>query len=136
MMSDIMKKYIVLTLALAAFVCPLSSCEEDDKSSSSVSAYSDVAHKNSSQFAESRTIEEELYMRYTDEDIKAEKEFFFDQVYPSVCDDFTDTDDDGLIDLVEKDAETDINNPDTDGDGVDDFCEIYLLSTDPLTAGQ
>lgn len=130
-----MKRFIILTLAMCALVCPLSSCEDDGKSSSeSVSGRVDVAHKNSSQYNESRTLEEELYMRYTAEDIEANKQEFFEQVYPNICDDLTDTDDDGLIDLIENDAETDINNPDTDGDGVDDFCEIYLLGTDPLTA--
>lgn len=43
-----------------------------------------------------------------------------------------DTDKDGIIDTLEELFGTDINNPDTDGDGLSDFDEIYKLNTNPL----
>lgn len=44
-----------------------------------------------------------------------------------------DTDGDGMYDLFENLAGTDINLADTDGDGLDDFTESYITLTDPLT---
>lgn len=123
---------------ISAISLSFASCTDDknDSSDKSVSAYVDNALKNSSQFAESRTMEEELYMRYSQADIDANKQKFLEEVFPNICDDMTDTDNDGLIDLLEQDAKTDINNPDTDGDGVDDFCEIYLLGSNPVVADE
>ena len=132
-----MKKKLLFAVALVMSVTfSVCSCEEDDKSSSSISAYVDEAMKNSSQFSESRTMEEELYMRYTHSDIDACKKAMLEDFFAEKCDDLTDTDGDGLIDVVEPDAQTDINNPDTDGDGVDDFCEIYLLGSNPIVADE
>ena len=46
----------------------------------------------------------------------------------------TDSDDEGLFDLLEKELGTDPLNPDTDGDGLTDYEEVYKLGTDPLKA--
>lgn len=46
----------------------------------------------------------------------------------------TDSDNDGLADEIEPIYGTDINNPDTDGDGTNDSDEITLLR-DPVTPG-
>lgn len=43
----------------------------------------------------------------------------------------TDTDGDGLSDLLEIEYGTDIKNPDTDGDGLTDYEEVYYTGTDP-----
>ena len=43
-----------------------------------------------------------------------------------------DSDNDGLADFVEKAYGTDPNNPDTDGDGLTDYEEIYKTGTNPL----
>lgn len=52
--------------------------------------------------------------------------------YPIDWDDKTDTDNDGLTDIIEKYYyETDPTNPDTDGDGLPDGYEAYTLRTDP-----
>lgn len=50
---------------------------------------------------------------------------------PSEEIDYTDTDGDGLIDVIEKEIGTNIEKPDTDGDGLSDFDEIYLTITNP-----
>lgn len=47
--------------------------------------------------------------------------------------DTTDTDKDGLYDIVEKSIGTDINNADSDGDGLDDYQEVEILGLDPLS---
>jgi len=44
----------------------------------------------------------------------------------------TDTDGDGLIDMVEETHKTDPKNPDTDNDGLTDYFEITIYKTDPL----
>jgi hypothetical protein len=44
----------------------------------------------------------------------------------------SDTDGDGLIDIAEEDAETDLNNVDSDGDGLSDGNEVNELGIDPL----
>lgn len=46
----------------------------------------------------------------------------------------TDSDEEGLFDLLEKELGTDPLNPDTDGDGLTDYEEVYKLGTDPLKA--
>ncbi|HEX9664779.1 MAG TPA: hypothetical protein VGA49_03050 [Patescibacteria group bacterium] len=43
-----------------------------------------------------------------------------------------DSDRDGLTDEEEKELGTDLNNPDTDGDGLTDFEEVRVYKTDPL----
>lgn len=43
-----------------------------------------------------------------------------------------DDDDDGLSNYLEKLLGTDPNNPDTDGDGLTDWEEVYIYGTDPL----
>lgn len=43
----------------------------------------------------------------------------------------TDTDSDGLSDLLEIEYGTDIKNSDTDGDGLTDYEELYYTKTDP-----
>lgn len=43
-----------------------------------------------------------------------------------------DADEDKLIDDLEAYYGTDINNPDTDGDGLSDYIELFILGTDPL----
>ena len=43
-----------------------------------------------------------------------------------------DYDNDGLSNYLEKLLGTDPNNPDTDGDGLTDWDEIYIYETDPL----
>lgn len=43
-----------------------------------------------------------------------------------------DTDKDGLTDEQEKKLGTDLNNPDTDGDGLNDGAEVNIWGTDPL----
>lgn len=133
-----MKTKIIFAAALAILMFSITcSCDDNDKkTSSSVSAYVDEAVKNSSQFAQSRTMEEELYMRYTQQDIDNCKKAMLEGFFAENCDDLTDTDGDGLIDVAEEQAQTDPDNPDTDGDGVDDFCEIYLLGTNPLVADE
>lgn len=47
--------------------------------------------------------------------------------------DTTDTDQDGLYDIVEKSIGTDINNKDSDGDGLDDYQEVQILGLNPLS---
>lgn len=55
--------------------------------------------------------------------------------YPIDWEDETDTDNDGLTDVYEKNCfETDPTNPDTDGDGLPDGYEVYYLGTDPTKA--
>ncbi len=44
----------------------------------------------------------------------------------------TDSDADGLTDLIEIDLGTDPFNPDTDGDGLSDFDEVNTYNTDPI----
>lgn len=44
----------------------------------------------------------------------------------------TDTDNDMLPDYYEKQYQTDINLPDTDGDGLTDYQEVVILRTSPL----
>lgn len=46
--------------------------------------------------------------------------------------DLTDTDGDLLVDELEKQYGTDINEKDTDGDTVSDYIEVVVLGTDPL----
>ena len=46
--------------------------------------------------------------------------------------DLTDTDGDLLVDELEKQYGTDINEQDTDGDTVSDYIEVVVLGTDPL----
>lgn len=46
--------------------------------------------------------------------------------------DMTDTDGDGLIDVLEDLIGTDLNITDTDGDLLTDYEEVYLVGTDPL----
>lgn len=48
--------------------------------------------------------------------------------------DFRDADDDGLVDSGEVAAGTDLNNPDSDGDGITDGVEVSELGSDPLSA--
>jgi hypothetical protein len=43
----------------------------------------------------------------------------------------SDTDKDGLSDILEYQLGTDVNNPDTDGDGLPDAYEVYVTATDP-----
>lgn len=45
---------------------------------------------------------------------------------------FIDSDEDRLYDIYEEHFGTDINNPDTDEDGLTDYEEIYITDTDPL----
>lgn len=45
---------------------------------------------------------------------------------------FVDSDEDGLPDFVEEQIGTDINNEDTDGDGLTDYQEYHIFGTDPL----
>ena len=45
---------------------------------------------------------------------------------------YDDTDKDGVPDVYERLYGTNPNNPDTDGDGLTDYEEIYILGTDPL----
>ena len=45
--------------------------------------------------------------------------------------DFLDSDYDGLPDIYENMISTDLNNPDTDGDGLTDYQEVYITGTDP-----
>jgi len=49
-------------------------------------------------------------------------------------DDFLDSDGDGLVDLLELEIGTSINNTDTDGDSLSDFDEYHTLRTNPLLA--
>ena len=44
---------------------------------------------------------------------------------------FEDSDDDGFPDEMEKRTGTDINNKDSDGDGIEDLQEMYVTATDP-----
>lgn len=44
-----------------------------------------------------------------------------------------DSDNDGLLDVAEKQLGTDPHNPDTDGDGIKDGDEVNHLGTDPLS---
>lgn len=46
--------------------------------------------------------------------------------------DYTDTDGDGLIDVIETEIGTNPEKTDTDEDGLSDFDEIYLTATNPL----
>ncbi len=43
-----------------------------------------------------------------------------------------DDDDDGLFNIIEEIYGTDPENPDTDGDGLTDYEEVYITGTDPL----
>ncbi|MDE7360316.1 MAG: cellulose binding domain-containing protein [Oscillospiraceae bacterium] len=43
-----------------------------------------------------------------------------------------DNDNDGLFNIIEKICGTDTENPDTDGDGLTDYEEVYITGTDPL----
>jgi len=43
-----------------------------------------------------------------------------------------DTDNDGLTDLEEKELRTNLNNPDSDFDGLSDYKEAKVLGTDPI----
>ena len=43
-----------------------------------------------------------------------------------------DSDNDGLADFIEEEHGTDSENPDTDGDGLTDYEEIYITGTNPL----
>lgn len=45
--------------------------------------------------------------------------------------DFLDSDSDGLPDIYENMIGTDLNNPDTDGDGLTDYQEVYITGTNP-----
>ncbi len=45
----------------------------------------------------------------------------------------TDNDGDGANNMLEKMSGTDPNNPDTDGDGISDGQELFVLRTNPLT---
>jgi len=45
-----------------------------------------------------------------------------------------DTDGDGLTDVEEKQLRTNINNPDTDNDGLSDRLEVKIYFTNPLSA--
>lgn len=45
--------------------------------------------------------------------------------------DFLDSDSDGLEDIYEEIIGTDVNDPDTDGDGLTDYQEVYITGTDP-----
>lgn len=47
---------------------------------------------------------------------------------------FTDTDDDGVMDVIEQLYGTDVTNADTDKDGLTDYQEIYITRTDPLVS--
>lgn len=46
--------------------------------------------------------------------------------------DKNDNDNDGVLNYIENEYGTDKNNPDTDGDGLDDYEEIQILGTNPL----
>ena len=48
--------------------------------------------------------------------------------------DTKDDDNDGLLNWQELALGTDSNNPDTDGDGLSDYEEVYITRTDPLNA--
>lgn len=48
-----------------------------------------------------------------------------------VCE-WLDSDDDGIADFAEKALKTDPQKPDTDGDGLTDYEELYITGTDPL----
>ena len=50
------------------------------------------------------------------------------------CAYYTDCDSDGLFDNEEKSYGTDPKNPDSDGDGLIDWYEVYRSETDPLNA--
>jgi hypothetical protein len=50
-----------------------------------------------------------------------------------IVDDDVDTDDDGLSDLAERVYGTDLEIADSDGDGLNDGYEVYVLRTDPLS---
>ncbi len=45
---------------------------------------------------------------------------------------YIDTDEEGIPDIYEESIGTDITNPDTDGDNLTDYEEIYLTNSDPL----
>ncbi len=49
----------------------------------------------------------------------------------SVCDDITDSDNDGLTDIEEEQLGTNPFNPDTDGDGLKDGEEVKVYRTRP-----
>lgn len=48
-----------------------------------------------------------------------------------VCE-WLDSDDDGIADFAEKSFGTDTQKPDTDGDGLTDYEELYITGTNPL----
>lgn len=50
------------------------------------------------------------------------------------CNSESDTDSDELLDYMELVLGTNINNADTDGDGLPDGYEVMTLGTDPLKA--
>ena len=54
--------------------------------------------------------------------------------YPNETPAEQDVDNDGLLDVDEATHGTDLNNPDTDGDGLTDGLELTMGMTDPLNA--
>lgn len=58
--------------------------------------------------------------------------FYVEKTEDGYSSKFIDSDEDGLPDFVEKQIGTDINNEDTDSDGLTDYQEYYILGTDPL----
>lgn len=58
--------------------------------------------------------------------------FYVEKTEDGYSSKFIDSDEDGLPDFVEEQIGTDINNEDTDSDGLTDYQEYYFLGTDPL----
>lgn len=58
--------------------------------------------------------------------------FYVEKTEDGYSSKFIDSDEDGLPDFVEEQIGTDINNEDTDSDGLTDYQEYYILGTDPL----
>lgn len=71
---------------------------------------------------------EEVFRNYKLTGVTIPLEFDFDM------DPELDSDEDGLPDYIERTIGTDRYNPDTDGDGLSDSDEYYLLDTDPTKA--
>lgn len=58
--------------------------------------------------------------------------FYVEKTEDGYLSKFVDSDEDGLPDFVEEQIGTDINNEDTDGDGLTDYQEYHIFGTDPL----
>lgn len=74
-----------------------------------------------------------IKVKVTSDDLSAESSpFVITRSEDGYSVDFPDSDEDGLADIYEDMLGTNKNEPDTDGDDLTDFQEVYITGTDPL----